>query len=867
MRTGTKLIVLALVALALCAPPRAEALERLCDVAFENCRTPVLDLIRAETVGIDVAFWFMEDSRYTTELIRKWQAGVPVRVIVDPKANAAYPLNATRLQELKDAGIPMRERTTQYLHFKFMLFAGQNTVQFSGANYSPNGYVPNEPFVDYVDEVIYFTDDANVVNSFKTKFDDGWVATTGFRDYANMTAPPARLYPTYPIDPELNFAPQENFATRAVARYNAETVGIDAIVYRNDDTRHSNAMIAAVGRGVPVRIITEQLQYRDKKRLWHSYNIDRMYMAGVQIRLRGHQGLTHEKLMLLHGQRMTVFGSSNWTVSSSNQQSEHNYFTTKPWFYDWSVAHFDRKWNNLQINPATGEAYIETKPFAPLPPDVPVNVSPANGATNQPLQVTLKWNAGPWAHKYDIYFGDVPEPPLVAENLQLGPSETTTDYVTWTVPQTLEQGKVYYWKIVSKTMANLSKTGVVTSFRTLGPPPTAGPKDVVLYAWKAPVTVGNWARVTDSTAAGGNRLANPNLGAARLSAPLAQPQHYFEMSFLAEAGVPYRLWLRGKAEKNSYNNDSVYVQFSDSVTSAGAPTWRIGSTSAATVTIEDYPNHGLSNWGWNDTATGKGVLGPTVTFETSGVHTLRIQVREDGLSIDQILLSQEKYMSASPGAAKGDGTILVENGGTDGSAGALDMGDEIVMHVSHAMQVRGKWNWVADSTAASGWKLWNPNANATRPNNASTAPADYFEVAFYAKAGTPYRMWVRGQAESNSANNDSVFVQFTGTLDAAGAPVYRMGTTSAIVMALQDGTGASLGGWMWNDGGYDTPGPELWFAETGWQTVRVQRREDGVSVDQIVLSSARYLGANTAPGTPRHDTTVLETSSPRHTAP
>ncbi len=41
--------------------------NRLCDPAYENCRTPLIELIRNETVGIDVGFWFMEDTRYATE--------------------------------------------------------------------------------------------------------------------------------------------------------------------------------------------------------------------------------------------------------------------------------------------------------------------------------------------------------------------------------------------------------------------------------------------------------------------------------------------------------------------------------------------------------------------------------------------------------------------------------------------------------------------------------------------------------------------------------------------------------------------------------------------------------------------------------
>jgi hypothetical protein len=47
----------------------------------------------------------------------------------------------------------------------------------------------------------------------------------------------------------------------------------------------------------------------------------------------------------------------------------------------------------------------------------------------------------------------------------------------------------------------------------------------------------------------------------------------------------------------------------------------------------------------------------------------------------------------------------------------------------------------------------------------------------------------------------------------------------------------------------------LYFASTGTQTLRLQPREDGVSVDQIVLSPVRYL--TTSPGALINDTTVV----------
>jgi hypothetical protein len=221
--------------------------------------------------------------------------------------------------------------------------------------------------------------------------------------------------------------------------------------------------------------------------------------------------------------------------------------------------------------------------------------------------------------------------------------------------------------VVSKTMANMSRSGPLWNFRTgQATQPAAG--DVVLWAMRASSLHGNWQRVADATAAGGARVATADAG-VRVSPAQAAPSSYFDMSFSASAGVPYRLWIRGKASGNRWANDSVFVQFSDSVTSSGSPTWRIGSTSATSVTIEDCTSCGLSSWGWNDNLTNDtaGALGTPVYFAASGTHTVRIQVREDGLSIDQIVLSREAFLTRSPGTTRNDGTILPEAGGSTDS--------------------------------------------------------------------------------------------------------------------------------------------------------------------------------------------------------
>src|SRR6185436_10004173 len=107
---GVTAIVLAVAMTALSAA-RASALEVMCDTAFEDCRLRALQLIDAETVGIDVGFWLMDEQRYVTRLVARKKAGVPVRVIMDSRSLTSYPENQTAFDALRQAGIPMMKKS------------------------------------------------------------------------------------------------------------------------------------------------------------------------------------------------------------------------------------------------------------------------------------------------------------------------------------------------------------------------------------------------------------------------------------------------------------------------------------------------------------------------------------------------------------------------------------------------------------------------------------------------------------------------------------------------------------------------------------------------------------------------------------
>jgi regulation of enolase protein 1 (concanavalin A-like superfamily) len=208
--------------------------------------------------------------------------------------------------------------------------------------------------------------------------------------------------------------------------------------------------------------------------------------------------------------------------------------------------------------------------------------------------------------------------------------------------------------------ATFDNVTVGTSSAPPPPPPTTA-SNVVVYASDIPLANvhGSWVQQPDSTAAAGIKLATPDAGYAQTNNPLASPAHYVDVTFNANAGTPYRIWLRMQALNNNKYNDSLWVQFSDAQVN-GASAYPIGSTSGLLVNLAtDSTASSLSGWGWQNTAYWLSQA-TTVTFPTTGQHTLRIQVREDGVQFDQIVLSPSMYLSSPPGGVSNDSTIVAK---------------------------------------------------------------------------------------------------------------------------------------------------------------------------------------------------------------
>ena len=243
---------------------------------------------------------------------------------------------------------------------------------------------------------------------------------------------------------------------------------------------------------------------------------------------------------------------------------------------------------------------------------------------------------------------------------------TSSDGAAWTtigsIPDTLAasglEGLIVTSHDTSQTnTATFDNVSVAAS--TTPPPPPPQNTDIVIYGSdvQASALHGDWTSASDGSSPNGTKLQSRDDGASTTGSALANPTNYFDVTFNAAAGVPYRIWLRLEASANSKFNDSVWLQFSDAQIS-GTAAYPIGTTNGLLVNLAtDSSASSLSNWGWQNSAYWLSQP-TTVTFPTDGPHTLRVQIREDGVALDQIVLSPSRYLSSSPGGVTNDSTIV-----------------------------------------------------------------------------------------------------------------------------------------------------------------------------------------------------------------
>ena len=237
----------------------------------------------------------------------------------------------------------------------------------------------------------------------------------------------------------------------------------------------------------------------------------------------------------------------------------------------------------------------------------------------------------------------------------------TGDWQAWTTLRRTAVSLQAGAQVLRVVMDGTGPSGAVGNFNWIRVSPAAAStsgKDIVLYASSVTTVAGRWNRVPSWSGAGGEKMQSTDEGWSSPDAPLASPSDYFEAEFVPEANRAYRIWLRLRGGGDSLSSDSVWVQFSGSVDNGGAPLYRIGSNAALLVNLAACSECGISVWGWRNTTWWLDQQNTVVRFTSSAPQRIRVQTREDGVEVDQIVLSPVTYFNEAPGAARDDSVVV-----------------------------------------------------------------------------------------------------------------------------------------------------------------------------------------------------------------
>jgi len=175
-------------------------------------------------------------------------------------------------------------------------------------------------------------------------------------------------------------------------------------------------------------------------------------------------------------------------------------------------------------------------------------------------------------------------------------------------------------------------------------------------------------------------------------------------------------------------------------------------------------------WGWEDST----IFGPDngdVYFKNDGTHTIRVQSRQDGVSLDTILLNPYEDIDQ-----------MLEAKDFEQINGLLTSGtipgkypDLAVLSAQNIdeQDMFGKWKRERDNSSLFNYRLDDlpPKKWHMQP---LIDPKDYFEAEFIAKKDVRYHVWIRLKAHKGSPFNDSVYLQFSDCVDKHGKERYRI---------------------------------------------------------------------------------------------
>lgn len=137
------------------------------------------------------------------------------------------------------------------------------------------------------------------------------------------------------------FSPGPDCLNRIIFRIKNCRRTADLCVFTITDDRISEPILAAHGRGVKVRVLTDNEKAEDT-----GSDIERFTSAGIEVRIDRTPCHLHHKFAIFDGQYL-INGSYNWTRSAAEQNCENIVEESDPKLIAQFQAEFNKLWANF----------------------------------------------------------------------------------------------------------------------------------------------------------------------------------------------------------------------------------------------------------------------------------------------------------------------------------------------------------------------------------------------------------------------------------------------------------------------------------------------------------------------------------------
>ena len=140
---------------------------------------------------------------------------------------------------------------------------------------------------------------------------------------------------------EAHFSPGDD-CLRAIERFLGRARrAVDVCVFTITDDRLASALLDAHGRGIAVRILTDDAKAEDL-----GSDVDRLAQAGIPVRIDRSPFHMHHKFAVADG-KSVLTGSYNWTRGAARDNEENLIVTDEPRLIAAFVTAFERLWARL----------------------------------------------------------------------------------------------------------------------------------------------------------------------------------------------------------------------------------------------------------------------------------------------------------------------------------------------------------------------------------------------------------------------------------------------------------------------------------------------------------------------------------------